>query len=390
MCCLSHGKDLNGPSFLAVYFSNISFMMDENSDIVLDFTEMKKMKMLESLAKCKQCYMQSKLYQTDMVNENLIYSSTSYRTLFGTGLEDRFPSFKKFLATEAIIKTYPTDKLTRELAKVLARDFALDALVIGKMISGEEILELDAKTEKFTLREDLDDLPQDRKTPTLGIAYVGVESRIAGSVAYRLRDDSKSLAGSSIDDVVPDLIHLGKRFGYWYVAHRVGGRSSGIDLTIVFEASSSPHRTRVPEHLYHVTLASNEPKIFKQGLVPRSKSSSNNDVTLRHQERVYFFTEYDLQAFARFMHLAAKAPQKLHSKQFGSLKEESRYSVLEVDLKKVNNLKLYRDDMVDPQNLRHPFAVFTFNTIPPDALQVKSRFRIRGHIDEEKDTFESC
>lgn len=315
------------------------------------------------------------------VNKFLVWSSRSYKNLV---TKKQKPLLRAKLL-EGVEKTYPTDLFTRALAKDLAKIFDLQEILVGKTLDNEDILHW-TRESGFRIVEDTKDKVFKHTTPKLLLEYFEVESRVASSTTCQLVVPSNLMSLDLLSTkFVANLKMVAERalgFGYSYVAHESSLEDSGntVALTIVFEALFSKRVIDVQDKLYHITPSSNEAKIFKQGLVPKSKTT-NGKIQLGHPDRVYLFTRYDMNVFVQFIQMAAKHSKKFN-KILGDLAVENKYTILEVDLDKTKSLKLYRDPLfgkLSDGNL----AVFTYSNIPPEAISVKTRFKLKGSLEEE-------
>lgn len=322
------------------------------------------------------------------VNKFLVWSSKSLREVLAQG-PSKTTLFTRNWLSEGIEKTYPTDVFTRALAKELAQIFRLEEMLVGKTLDSGDILHW-TKSSGFRIVEDPDDQVFKKSTPKLLLDHYAVDGRVSGSTLFQL-----ALSKSSIDKNVLEaeftvkLKHLMDKalsYGYFYVVHEVGEASKDgvVLLSMMFEARFTKSFVNVGRHLWHLTPASNESKIFKQGLVPKSKSA-NGKIQLGHPDRVYLFTTDDMNVLTQFVRQAAKQSKKF-DKQLGDLSKENKYTVIEVDVSKVKSLKLYRDPTfknLASDDEEENVAVFTYNNIPPEALKVVKRFKLKGSLEEE-------
>ena len=324
------------------------------------------------------------------VNKFLVWSSKSLREVLAQAPAKIAAPFTRSWLREGVEKTYPTDVFTRALAKELAQIFGLEEMLVGKTLDSDDILHW-TKSGGFRIVEEPDDQVFKKSTPKLLLDHYAVDGRVSGSTLFQL-----ALSRSSIDKDVLEakftvkLKHLMDKalsYGYFYVAHEVGEASKDdvVLLSMMFEARFTKSFVNVGRHLWHLTPASNEPKIFKQGLVPKSKSA-NGKIQLGHPDRVYLFTTDDMNVLTQFVRQAAKQSKKF-DKQLGDLSKENKYAVIEVDVSKVKSLKLYRDPMfknlASDDDEEENVAVFTYNNIPPEALKVVKRFKLKGSLEEE-------
>lgn len=60
------------------------------------------------------------------------------------------------------------------------------------------------------------------------------------------------------------------------------------------------------------------------------------------------------------------------SSQYDKLKklllQTKDYALLKIDKRKVLNLKLYRDNNFQAKDVKHPIALYTYSSIPPNAI----------------------
>ena len=118
--------------------------------------------------------------------------------------------------------------------------------------------------------------------------------------------------------------------------------------------------------LIHVTPKKNIPEIKKHGLIPKSENKR-----FSYPPRVYFFSGHCSPGYVR--HAISELTQASH------LKPED-YVVVIIDTHKLSNdIKFYHDP-------DYELAMFTYDTIPPDAienLQTLGEFANRIYIPDE-------
>ena len=137
----------------------------------------------------------------------------------------------------------------------------------------------------------------------------------------------------------------------------------------VFQKNRQINEVEVPDILYHLTPSNKVEKILTNGLTPRT----SNTMSVRN-ERVYFLTNkrnkffYDYFAnqlwkanLEKTLNLSGLSKIEIAEKL--NQPRTMKYSVLEIDTSKCNNLKLFGDPDMDG-------AVWTYDNIPPQAIKL--------------------
>jgi len=124
----------------------------------------------------------------------------------------------------------------------------------------------------------------------------------------------------------------------------------GVELNstsqIRFEAKYDEKEENIPNFLYHISPALNTPKIYKNGLAPKSRSKASY-----HPERVYLLKDPS----------QAEDLADLFYQKTG----ENIWDLLQIDTSKIpgDYLRLYKDPNYDN-------GYYTLNNIPPQALKI--------------------
>ncbi len=127
------------------------------------------------------------------------------------------------------------------------------------------------------------------------------------------------------------------------------------DIKIVYEAKYDT-LSKIPNKLYHLSIQEYEKNIFKNGLVPKSKSKLS-----KHLDRIYLCSDvkdcYNLITKMNFIYGMRKYTDKINTK----------WIIYEIDSKKLN-LKLY----IDP-NYSNSTAVYTIDNISSSNLTIYAK-----------------
>ena len=107
----------------------------------------------------------------------------------------------------------------------------------------------------------------------------------------------------------------------------------------------------LPNHIYHITPTTNEEKILKIGLVPKSK----NKLSL-HPERIYFAKSVESVMFL------------LDNHPF--VKEVKQFTIFEIDLERLNKVRKIRW-FLDPIYAKSGF--YAYENIPKEYLEIYRR-----------------
>lgn len=137
----------------------------------------------------------------------------------------------------------------------------------------------------------------------------------------------------------------------------------------VFQKNRQINEVEIPDILYHLTPSYKLSKILRHGLVPRT----SNTLSTRN-ERVYFLINKRNRSFYDFFAnqlwkanlektLNLSGLSKIEIAQKINQPRTIKYSVLEIDTSKCDNLKVFGDPDMDG-------AVWTYDNIPPQAIKV--------------------
>lgn len=155
----------------------------------------------------------------------------------------------------------------------------------------------------------------------------------------------------------PNFISLLNNLGYYMSNYKIGHgniENSKIDLiefinnnnTIIIHLNKKfdTEIGHISEFLYHVTEKQNIGRIKKRGLIDKSKNFIEN-----HPERIYFFVNVDdCYDYIEFKNLGIN------------------YHILKIDIKTLNNIKLYED----PKYVPYVKAYYTYDNIPPYSIEI--------------------
>jgi len=111
--------------------------------------------------------------------------------------------------------------------------------------------------------------------------------------------------------------------------------------------------------MYHITNIRLLNKIIKKGILPR-----NNNVLEKHEERIYLFDNIE----SANLYLDDKNTNKTIKDidKISDLMDEDFFIILEVDLRLVRRIKLYKDPKFNEQD----GAYYTEDSIPPICIKV--------------------
>lgn len=125
-----------------------------------------------------------------------------------------------------------------------------------------------------------------------------------------------------------------------------------INLIKRFDTSDD---SPIPDKLYHITEKQNLSKILKNGLIPKSKKKIEN-----HPDRIYILNNID--GAYNFLNL------------LNNMYPEKNFSIIEIDIKLINQIKLYFDPTyfkTEKLYKRSKFkAYYTYDNIPPYACNI--------------------
>lgn len=274
-----------------------------------------------------------------------------------------------YFTSEAIIKTYPTKFLTKSIVKYLVDNCVNEtdhiclyspSLDVNKRLDDLFIYD-GTKNRTYCFDNDCDNF--DDFTINLKCLTNYVEGDIAGQITYVFKlDSSKHISFKSTD--IEQLIYIGNRYGYDYVAYSFIDKTA--TLYLMFESKHQLSDIIISNYLYHVSPLSLKDKILKYGLSPKSKSFKDGS-ELKHSDRVYLFNGYDECGIKLFLQQLGRKSIKFNS----SLRELIRtddFVVFKIDKSKIQNLQLYRDNNFKSNDPKNPTAIYTYSNIPPNAI----------------------
>ena len=208
--------------------------------------------------------------------------------------------------------------------------------------------------------------------------------------AVALYDFPFDTAQHSVEHHVNVLARRAALLGYNYITHSTsdGDYPDCALVTIQFEASYFPYEVKPGTVLYHVTPKSIVHKILRNGLVP----SNNNAFNYSYSPRVYCFNVNDDMLMRDYAYGSSKQSKKfvlskdikdeiqdffteIQAKKSGALFDTHEFCVLAIDTAKLKrNTKFYVDSMFEDYGLSP--AVFTYDAIPPSAIEVVAEFTV--------------
>jgi len=184
---------------------------------------------------------------------------------------------------------------------------------------------------------------------------------------------------NNLSDIKTSLYNLGWNISHINYDNRVGFSKNGnekdiielynsktcSELIIFVSALNDIELENIPKKLYHVSLDYLENKIKKQGLKPMSKNKIN-----KHNDRVYFFINYDINVFEDFV---KKCVKNFDDKLLKFYSEKIEFNVYEIDSESLSdNLRLFFDPFY-----KNNIAVYTSNGIPPTCIKIIDKISIK-------------
>lgn len=145
---------------------------------------------------------------------------------------------------------------------------------------------------------------------------------------------------------------------------------------------------KLGRYVYHVTTKNNATKILKQGLLPKN----TNSYGFRYPDRVYVFVDSHYASnlavpyasnskkrnakFIRDVNVDSlvKSYEILMKKLDGTVVDSREFAILKIDLEKIGNVKLYRDNTFEVGG--DFVAAYTKQAIPPFAIRIEKEFTI--------------
>lgn len=186
---------------------------------------------------------------------------------------------------------------------------------------------------------------------------------------------------------------------YNYIDHQVTDASPNNTanslqwLQIEFEATYQDKvRLDLSDYVYHVTTKNAADKIIKHGLLPCNKNSNG----FHYNDRVYVFTKTAMQASVPKAYIGSvKKPNKkfltyaeceklvksyieLERKENGIVVDSREFTILQIDMCKLSNVKFYRDNTFELNGMF--MAAFTEQPIKPNAISRLEDFTLKGEV----------
>lgn len=312
----------------------------------------------------KLCASEQKMLNCSLLKEHLIYTDNSIKNYIR-----KYEADEVFLS-EALIKTYPTVKLSKHLVKLLANEFKS---LCDKCMFTLDLDDSNASKEKLLYDTDekaIYEYPNDKFNDVNMYFYCSgeyVEGNIAGNVVYVLTINHPDAPSKFSTSLIEKLIDAGQKYGYDYVACARKKLDFGIQYQIMYEAKYQVNDIEISDKLYHVAPYSLKDKILKYGLSPKS-NSVNNGEKLNHSDRVYLYNDYDENRIVNFLNASGKTSTRFN-KMFNIVQSEKVFSLFEIDRTKLSHISFFRDNMYSMKDIKVPVAVYTYDNIPPKAIK---------------------
>lgn len=259
--------------------------------------------------------------------------------------------------SESHFKTFDTETLIRYIAKTVSKTIGAKTIVA---IGQSRVLFFICDDSKTSTEPS-----EGGESVFIRVFQKNIENGVADVVDFEICADERLDVKSDL--LVKNMADAGLYCGYDYVSHNRDATNQACTIySVVFEARHSKTRIVSTNKLYHLAPFSLKEKILKAGLVLKSKSS-NGGAKLDHPDRVYFFTrrlsDEQLTSFAKAL------KKKSVSYSNGGLNYENRMALFEIDISGLPNLKLFRDGMLSGPEPEDLVAVYSYQTIPPDAVK---------------------
>lgn len=210
----------------------------------------------------------------------------------------------------------------------------------------------------------------------------GVPIAFGYFLPFRANKDGNP-ADASLESKVKTMIDVAFRDGYILSSNDTmsfpNSETLGIKvLRLQFESKGSFRISKIGDHLYHVTHASNVAKILKEGIVPKAQSHE-----FTYPERVYLFSNASMKTIIEYA--------------FKKFSNDDTFSLLQLDGKKLQqevdngNLIFFEDyafsnngSQKDQVDTDIPIAIFTEYKIAPGAIVKHKEFHISDLQTREK------
>lgn len=298
----------------------------------------------------------------DLNKEKLIYTDNSIKTYF-----QKYESDMCFLS-EAVFKTYPTEKLSKFVVKLLTnefKEFGDKCLFTIDLDSPKEKLVYNT-TEKAIYEYDNYDKQINDINMFFNCSGEYIEGNVAGNIVYIFTLNHSSAPIKFDAQLIEKLIDAGQKYGYDYVTYSITKLPPGIQYEIMFESKYQKNDIEIADKLYHVAPYSLKDKILKYGLSPKS-NSINNGTKLNHSDRVYLYNGYDEDKIMRFLYANGKE-SKHFNKLYKNILAEKHFALFEINKSKISHITFFRDNMYSTKDKNKPIAIYTYDNIPPIAI----------------------
>lgn len=311
----------------------------------------------------KTCALKQNNLYVNLEKNDLMYNENSLVSFI------QLTESNLYFTSEALIKTYPTKFLTGNVVKYLVDNcissvnpICLYSPSLDKDKRLNDLFIYNGQTHKtycFDVEHDsFDDFKLNLKCLT---QYV--ENDVAGQIIYVFKlDSSKHISFKSND--IEQLIHIGNKYGYDYIAYSFIDKTS--TLYLMFESKYQLSNIIISNYLYHVSPKNLKEKILKYGLNPKSKSFKHGH-EIKHSDRVYLFNGYNEERIKSFIHQLGRKSITFNA-SLHELIETDEYVVFKIDRSKIQNLQLYRDNNFKNDDSKNPIALYTYSNISPNAI----------------------
>ena len=277
---------------------------------------------------------------------------------------------------EGEIKTYPTDVLTRSLIKRFNEKFNVN-VILKRTLDGKVLLSRKDRTVEEISLSDAKSFFFDNLSDTVLImpVYANVEDNISGFVTYNIvfpKDYANKV--EKVKGLLKWFTYFAYTMGYDYSSFQTFDSENAVKLS--FETKFQNSNIQI-YNLFHIAPKNMTNKILKNGLTSSkdetTKEVSGRKISIHHSPRVYLFNvedEDDIKDVAmRFISQIGKK-SKRWDKNLKELVMSDDFSIFRVHVDKLRDLKLYRDNSTSTRDPKNPIAVYTYSTIPPNALEL--------------------
>ena len=318
----------------------------------------------------EDCAKKQKNCKVNLFKEHLIFSNSSLLNLIISKESDQI-----FLS-EALFKTYPTKFLTKNIVKQMTKHFksidyrCIFSIDLENNKNLDELFVYDSNENKFFEISSSELTNYSDVKLYIKCFTENVEQNIAGSIVYDLYIlDNDLLSINLSETIIKDLIDIGTKFGYDYIAYSgiYSKQKKSKHFYIKFESKFQLSDIIISNELYHIAPLSMKEKILKNGLVPKSKTYLDG-TKLNHSDRVYLFNGYDENIILSYLKHSNKVSYK-YSDFFKILAMNKSFALFKIDRSIIDDLILFRDNIFKTLDKNKPTAIYTYNNIKPEAIQ---------------------